>query len=508
MTDSPNPARTSVSTRGGRALWLLVGFALLIVANGRWIFPLASWFFAVGWLVYVDRSRRLSGLTTAFVAYVLANFVFWWGIIPAPGILYYLIAATYAAVYFLPFVAHRLLAGEAAGFKGTLVFPLAWVSAEFVFSRWLTPYGSWASLAYTQSEQLALVQLASLTGVTGISFLMTWFASVVAWMLRPDLDARRRVRAAGTFAVVFLAVLIFGQLRLATDRVGDSVRTAALVPSAAAVDELERLLAPVRRGEPLAESVLPAIEAAAARLNDDLLLRTQREARAGARLIAWSETAGRLFVFDEEAFLARASRLAAEEGVTLMLALGVWHPDDAPPFENKVVAIDPTGSVVWEYRKAHPIVGAEASFVDAGGGAVLALDEEFGRVGAVICHDLDFPPLLRQASAERIGLIVAPSADWSVIAVLHARMAVFRAVENGFTLLRPTSNGRSIAVDTRGRVLARLDFPEDAMIADVSTVPVRTLYGMAGDWFSWLCIAALVLLSFVLRRGTGTLEEL
>jgi apolipoprotein N-acyltransferase len=377
------------------------------------------------------------------------------------------------------------------------------VSAEFVFSRWVTPYGSWASLAYTQSEQLALLQLASLTGVTGISFLMAWFASVVAWMLRPGQVTGRRVKAGGTFAVVMLAVLVFGQLRLATDSTQDSVRAAALGPSAPIVDELEQLLLPVRRGEEVSDSTLPAIEAVATRLNEDLLRRTRREARAGARLIAWSETAGRLFVSDEEEFLARASRLAGEERVVLLLGLGVWHPDRSPPFENKVVAIDATGTVAWQYHKAHPIIGAESSIIDKGTGSMLSLDEEYGRVGAVICHDLDFPSLLQQASADRIGLVVAPSADWSVIAVLHARMAVFRAVENGFTLLRPTSRGRSIAVDTRGRVIARLDFAGDAMVADVSAVPVRTVYGMVVDLFSWLCLAGLVLLPFTL---TGRLS--
>ncbi len=492
--------------RAGRYVWLGLGFALLLVANGRWIVPLASWFFAVGWLVFLDRSQRLSSLPIAFVAFVLAHFIFWWGIIPAPGMLYFLIAAIYAAVYFLPFVAHRLLTTRSKGFQATLIFPLGWVSAEFIFSRWITPYGSWGSLAYTQSEQLALLQLASLTGTAGISFLMIWFASVVAWMLRPTVVPGRRVRPATTFAVVALAVVVFGQLRLSLAAPQPTVRTAALVPSGPAVEELEELLLPVRRGEPLSESALPEIAAAAGRLNDDLLERSRREAAAGARLIAWSETAGRLFVGDQEAFLARAGRLATENRVVLLLGLGVWHPDRSPPFENKVVAVDPMGVVTWEYHKAHPIIGAESSFIEKGAGSLLSMDEEYGRIGAVICHDLDFPPLLRQASSDRIGLVVAPSADWRVISELHARMAVYRAVESGFTLLRPTYAGRSLAVDPRGRVIARVDFLEDAMVADVSVTPVRTLYGVAGDWFSWICLVGLIVLPVRLLKRTSAEE--
>lgn len=481
-----------------RFLWLGLGVALLLVANARWILPLATWFFAIGWLVFFDRSRRFSGLAIGLVVYVLVHFVIWWGIIPAPGVLYYLIAATYAVAYFLPFVAHRLLASGVTAFRSTLVFPLAWVSVELVFSRWVTPYGSWASLAYTQSDWLALIQLASVTGTAGITFLITWFASVAAWTLRPGLEISHRVRPAGAFAITILAVIVFGQLRLTGGDTEGSVRAAALVPSPAELDELERSLLPVRRGEELSESDMRAIQAAATRLNNDLLRRTRREAQAGAKLIAWSETAGRVLASEEEKLVSHASRLAAEEEVVVLLGLGVWHPDGTPPFENKVVAIDATGEIAWDYRKAHPIIGAESSFITAGAGSIKSIDPEFGRVGAVICHDLDFPPLLRQASAQNIGLVVGPSADWSDIAVLHARMAGIRAVENGFTLLRPTSGGRSIAVDTRGRVIAQVDFPDDVMVAHVSARRSRTLYGMVGDLFSWLCLVGLAL--YVIRR--------
>ena len=497
MTDTPTRRQVVAAER--RFPWLALGVVLLLVANGRWIFPLASWTFAVGWLVFLDRSRY-SGLALAFLAYVLVHFVIWQGIIPAPGVLYYLIAATYAAVYFLPFVAHRLWASRAGAFRATLVFPLTWVSAEFVFSRWLTPYGSWASLAYTQSEYLPVLQLASVAGIAGIVFLMTWFAAVLAWMLRPGLDGRDRLSAATALAAALVAVLVFGQLRLMNERHVQTVRAAALVPSAEALGELEELLRPVRRGEAISEAALGRIEASATRLNDDLFERTRREARAGAKLIAWSETAARVFASAEEAFIERASRLAAEEGVVLFLALGVWHPDAAPPFENKVVAIGADGVVAWEYQKAHPIIGAESSFIAAGAGSVKRLDASFGNLSAVICHDLDFPHLLKQTSGENIGLVVAPSDDWSNIAVIHARMAVVRAVENGFTLLRPTNGGRSIAIDPRGRVLARLDFPEDALIANVSASRSPTIYGMVGDLFSWLSLIVLPVLVVSLSR--------
>jgi apolipoprotein N-acyltransferase len=493
MNDST--ARTTAARRAG---WLLLGVALLLFSNGRWIFAPAAWLAPVGWLVFLERSRPTPGIVTAFVPFLLVEFAVWWGIIPVPGALYFVITGIYALVYFLPFAIHRLLAPRIAGLPSTFVFPLAWVSIEFVFQRWITPYGSWASLAYTQTDYPSLLQLASLTGVAGIAFLGAWFGSITAYILKPQQTTQARRWSAGIYALVLLAIVVFGQLRLtASEPAGELVRAAGLVGSPEITRELETLIAPARRGESLELSTFLSLGAVAAELNEDLFRRTRREARAGARIVAWSETAGRVMKADEPAFLERASRLAAEESIYLILAYGVWRPNTQPPLENKAVAIDAQGEVVWEYHKAHPVIGAESSFVDAGDGLIRRLETPYGAIGAVICHDLDHPALLRQARREGIGLIVGPSADWPLIGRLHANMARLRSIESGFSLLRPTSGGRSIATDTRGREVAAVHGSEDAMIAYVSAASIGTVYGAVGDLFAWLCLVGFVSLTVV-----------
>ncbi len=477
-------------------LWLTFGVALHIVANGRWIMPLATWLAPIGLLVFLERSRALYGLPLVLVLYVLVNFVVWRGLIPAPGVLYYLIAGTYAIVYFLPFALHRLMVTRLAPFTSTLTFPLAWVGIEFVLQRWITPYGTWFSLAYTQTDHLALLQTASLAGTAGVSFLITWFSAIVAALLRPGVGDRARPRLAAAYALTLVAALAFGQIRLAARSAGDAevVRVAGIVPNANHLGELESVLAPVRRGEPLTPDDMDRLTVIARRLNQDLLARSRREARAGARLVAWSETAARVLGREEPALLEAAQKIAAEEGVDLILAYGVWHPDTQPPLENKVTAVSARGEVAWDYHKAHPIVGAESPFVEKGEGGIRVLETAYGRVGAVICHDLDFPTLLRQASRRRIGLIVGPSADWRAITPLHANMSILRAIESGFALLRPTSGGRSIATDAMGRTYAALDYADDAMIVHLVPDSKATVYGTVGDLFSWLCLAGFILL--------------
>ncbi len=90
-----------------------------------------------------------------------------------------------------------------------------------------------------------------------------------------------------------------------------------------------------------------------------------------------------------------------------------------------------------------------------------------------------------------------PSNDWKEIAPLHMQIATFRAIENGFSLVRPTSNGLSVATDYQGRVLTTTNYftsEDKTMISYIPTKGVTTIYSRIGDVFAWLCIAGLIAL--------------
>lgn len=76
-------------------------------------------------------------------------------------------------------------------------------------------------------------------------------------------------------------------------------------------------------------------------------------------------------------------------------------------------------------------------------------------------------------------------------------MAVFRAVENGVSLVRHAKNGLSIATDPYGRTLATMDHftaSERLMIAQVPTTGVTTVYSVIGDLFGWTTVIGFLLL--------------
>jgi apolipoprotein N-acyltransferase len=77
-------------------------------------------------------------------------------------------------------------------------------------------------------------------------------------------------------------------------------------------------------------------------------------------------------------------------------------------------------------------------------------------------------------------------------------MASFRAIEEGFNLIRHTDNGLSGTFDYQGKRLAAMDhFQADdhVMISQVPNKGVRTIYSLVGDWFAWLCLVTALFLT-------------
>jgi apolipoprotein N-acyltransferase len=108
---------------------------------------------------------------------------------------------------------------------------------------------------------------------------------------------------------------------------------------------------------------------------------------------------------------------------------------------------------------------------------------------------MDFPPLLRKVGRARADILLVPSSDGKAITQLHHVQAVFRAVENGVSMLRAARWGLSSAVDPLGRTLATMDdslAAQKVMVAQLPTKGVATIYSRIGDLFAWLCIIGLL----------------
>ena len=135
-------------------------------------------------------------------------------------------------------------------------------------------------------------------------------------------------------------------------------------------------------------------------------------------------------------------------------------------------------------------------------------DTPYGRIGAAICFDMDFPGFIRQAGKQGVDIMLVPAFDWEPIKPYHTQVGLFRALENGMSVVRQVNTGTSMAVDYQGRLLGYQDYfaTEDRlMLADVPVKGVKTGYTVIGDGFAYLNLAltSLFLVVALQRRHTA-----
>jgi apolipoprotein N-acyltransferase len=362
-------------------------------------------------------------------------------------------------------------------------FPAAWTALEFAASA--SPHGTSLSLAYTQAGLLPLVQVASVTGAWGITFALTLGGSGLAVAA-----ARRDVRALAVPAALLATVLAFGAWRLSAPVTGSAV-TVGLVASDRGAGELFAN-----------EDAKVSLEVVA-----DYLAQVPHLARGGASVVVLPEKlvgvppgAVRL-VADRIAGAARESRVTIVAGLNLT---GIT------PRRNVALAFGPDGGRIAEYDKRHMLPGPETGY--AIGTRPGRFDGAAAPWGLAICKDMDFPAWLREYGRLGVRVVAVPAWDFVLDGWLHARMAVFRGVENGFALTRTAMQGRLTVSDAYGRVVAETrsdERPFAMLVAPVVPGPGPTFYTRTGDWFGWLsaALACALLAASAWRRASVPLAR-
>ncbi|MEJ2303053.1 MAG: hypothetical protein P8Y14_16125, partial [Anaerolineales bacterium] len=195
-------------------LWLGIGTLLSFF----WVVPLLNWLSPI----FLIRFMRTQKVRRAFLLAWLASFAFL-GVtlrqmlpLELPVYIVTILISSLTSTA-LPLLADRLLAPRLRGFLATLVYPLAATTMEY-FGAMTNPQGSIGAQAYAQSGDLVLMQLASLTGIWGIGFLVSWFGALVNWAWERSFEWKEIRRGAAIYAGILLAVMAYGGARLAFAR--------------------------------------------------------------------------------------------------------------------------------------------------------------------------------------------------------------------------------------------------------------------------------------------------
>lgn len=484
-------------------LWLALGAILFVFGNGWRPVPLATWLYPIFMLRFIRVQKPLWGLITALIVFIIGYFILSYGVLPGAPLLLTIIISIIVGIFFvLPLLADRLISPHCRGLVSTFVYPLAYITLEYLYE--LAVGGNVGLLSYTQYGNLPLTQIVSVTGIWGLGFLIIWLASVVNYAWEQEFNWPKIKNVVGIYAGIIAAVLLFGGARLALfPPETKTVRVASITTPGIMTQFMELIKS--HKVPPLKDTLNTI---------DNL---TVKAAQFGAKIVFWQEGAAIVTKNDEAAFITHGRELAHKEKIYLMLSMTVLisppvkeHPE-IKIAENKIVLINPAGEVAFEYLKHHLVPGIESPYYVSGQGKIPTLMTPYGKISAVICHDLNFPIFINQLKSE-IDILLVPSFDWKEITPMNTYRGTFRALEHGYSLIRCTGEGLSIAVDPYGRTLAALTYfntDEHIMISDVPTKGIKTIYSRIGDLFAWLCIAGFVVIIVrtLFRRKVTTTNE-
>ncbi|MGD1841226.1 MAG: nitrilase-related carbon-nitrogen hydrolase [Thermonemataceae bacterium] len=499
---------------------LLLGLLFYFFSIGKYATSFGVWLAPIFLLAHLNTLPKKKSLLIISFIIILLFPIQWYSYIPAPMPLYLIICLGNALFFLIPYLLHIGLYNKAKHYT-LLVFPLSIVLVEFLLASF-SPYASWGAMVYAKPYALVYNQLTSITGIYGVSFMIGLTASLLAWIKHQNFQQAVVVPPLLILLTAHGAVWIYGTVRLKAKTTAKQVTyvvgiTVPLSSESIIFSDIDY----TQVGAPLKDTLnvfkdvyllnksVPTqqqeeVDKWFENMHQKLLAQTVIAADRGAEIIVWSEGNGLALKHQEAMFIEQCQKLAVEKDIVLLATLNTKTLGQTRS-ENKVVAIDPKGQVVFTHLKSYPVPGAENSV--KGDGLLKTITTTYGKISTVICFDADFPRLVRQAKHLESDLLFVPSFDWEAIDPYHTYMARIRAIENGIPLFRQANNGLSAAYDEKGRVVATHRYVNEAQ-GYIFLVPLAihstfTLYSQLGDFFPYLCILSLLFIVIIRYRKKG-----
>jgi len=446
---------------------LVSGVLLLAATHLTFNIEILAWISSVPFLLYLKRTRGFRSRFYVALALILAWSICVFKITTDPLPLA-MIPMFSVPIALLQLPGYLVWAKYSDKKWSMLLFPAVMVVMEWIQYTW-TPLGSWGAAAYTQADHGILIQSVSIFGLAGLGFVIYLVNSMLAEIILSKNGLRKKIIPV---AILLAGILVYGSLRLDIYNAAgkDQIKVAA-VGTDSAVNGLPLPSAKIRNTHQLA-----------------LIERTKKAADAGAELVVWNEAALAILPGEETAWNEKLAVLAKNEQITLVAAYVVPISESPFRFENKYKMFLPDGKLAYSYHKHEPVPGEPAV---KGKEVIRTVRTEGVELGGAICYDYDFPYIAKEFGRSGADLVAVPSSDWRGIDPIHTRMAAFRAIEQGHSILRSTRFGLSAAITPVGSFHAQMSsFSENdrIMAAHLPAQRVFTMYSQIGDLFVYACM--------------------
>ena len=453
----------------------------------------------MGWLIWIAPIPVLytslhvkpgQAFVLAFMAYLIGRLSWLPYLLRLlPPVLVIVFTVILPLIFALIVIASRKMILLSQDWISVLAFPVYFTAFEyllFVLSR----DGTAASIAYTQSNYLPVIQIASVTGILGISFLISFFPSAIAlaWYFKKN---RKMVFIlTGLLIIIFSDLFIYGWLRLKKPETGNS-----MLIGMATIDE--KAYKGVYQHEPGKEM----------QLTDLYLKEISGLADRGAKVILIPEKAVVVNDSSIDSVLNLFKQLALNRRIQIIIG-GTRNQDGY--YLNNAWFVSDQGNILADYQKVNLFEG-EVMDGCKPGNKIAVFSQDSMNIGLAICKDMDFQQFILGYSKKSPAILYVPAWDFVTDGWMHARMAILRSVEGGFSLARNARQGRLTLSDWRGKVLYEANSESGnttTLIGKLSVGPHPTTYARAGDWFGTVNVfAAFGLLIFTFKNRKRNLKR-
>ena len=375
----------------------------------------------LGWLAWCAplpvlwlalRSSRRDAAWMTFLAVMLglsSNFAYFRLLMPLPAVLAVMLIK--ALLWLLVVLATRRLVLRYRASWTVLAYPVLWVAIDTLMAA-LLPDGNWGSLAYSQADNVAVLQVAALAGVPGLLFLLCLAPSVLALLLA---GGRTYALAAGVTVLLLAAAFAGGAWRVHGVSASSESAPGESLAGLVAIDDFIGPATPPVRAQAIWDQYARHVEELAGQ---------------GARLVLLPEKIAVLAPAQADAVQQRFQALARSTDVWITVGIGV---QDVAGRRNLAWLFAPDGAAPISYQK-HYLAPPERDFL---AGSVYAVQPVAGlAMGLAICKDMHFATLGQAYGVAGVQVMLVPTWDFQLDAWMGARMTVLRGVENGYAVQR------------------------------------------------------------------------
>lgn len=383
------------------------------------------------------------------------------------------------ALYFVVFALALHLAVRKFGATGLLFAAPLWVSVEWLRSVLFSGF-PWMLSGYALAPYSGILQMATWTGVYGLSFLATAVSSLIVY------GALRRSKAAFAAAAAVILAASFLPI-IGQSYPGDPV-SARIVQTNISLDQ------PWRKPE-------------SDQLLDELGALSTREPGKPA-LVVWPETPAPFYLNGDGDFKIRMQRIARKLGAYFLVGY-IDAVGEGP--SNSAALLNPQGEQVSRYDKMHLVPFGEyvpfkkflffaqsltrevGEFIPGTEYTISAMDNH--KISTAICYESIFPDLVRQFAKKGSELFVVITNDgWfgeSSAPYQHLRMGVMRSVENRRWMVRTANTGISAIIDPYGKIEAETPIGVRTILdGNAQFRNDTTFYTRYGDVFAYANVFA------------------